>query len=99
MPSKVIITTTGQKIRKGECELCGDTGIVPVPKRPAQVRLDELWKWQAPCGCRAGDQWREEARLCLDPPPCREGCGRTAEVTLTTRPRCLPCDIESRMAL
>lgn len=92
--AKRIITPSGRSLTNGECELCGDTGIIPLVGRPETVSFEDIWKWQAPCGCRVGDQWREEAALCLNPPPCETGCGRPAEYTLTTFPRCAACDRE-----
>lgn len=96
--ASALIATNGKRLTKAACELCGDSGIVPVPDRPVCVPVADLWKWQAPCGCRAGEQWREEARLVLNPPPCETGCGRVARVTLLTFPRCLPCDRLRRVA-
>jgi len=96
MTSK-LVSSTGEKITGRPCELCWNTGIVSLVGRPARVRFEDIWKWQAPCGCHAGEQWVKEAQVCLLPPPC-EVCGRLAEVTLTTYPRCVKCDLGRRCA-
>lgn len=98
MGLKLALPTPPKMPTREICQVCGDTGIVLLEGRPRIVLERDIWRWQAPCSCSAGDPWRTEAAVCFEPPLCETGCGRVAEVTLTTKPRCLLCDRELRRA-
>jgi hypothetical protein len=59
-----------------DCRRCGDSGFLDLSK---------------PCmECAKGIEWAAYIALQGNPPPC--GCGKPAEYTLLSTPRCRQCD-------